>query len=248
MVPVLVPPELENTTIAPPVVTLFPAASLPRRCRVTTAPDVTVPFEIVTGDADGEIAPGDTVIVGALLVTGAPLIVAPIVVAVPASTPVNTAVYTPLPLSAVALIVPVLVPLERVNTTTAPPVVMSVPPASFAWSRSLTVLPESTEPLATVRSDVAGEITTPFAVALNAAAVTPGNAGRVAWKLCAPGVGPRTPVTLARPARSLITVVSFGVPPESERNRTATPATGRLSAPRTSTSSWVGSGRLTGPV
>src|SRR6266513_3729211 len=125
MAPVLVPPELEKTTIAPPVVTLFPAASLPRRCRVTTAPDVTVPLEIVTGDADGEIAPGETVIVGALLVTAAPLIVAPIVVAVPASTPVNTAVYTPLPLSAVALIVPVLVPPERVNTTTAPPVVMS---------------------------------------------------------------------------------------------------------------------------
>src|SRR5438045_9766389 len=97
MVPVLVPPELEKTTIAPPVVTVFPAESLPRRCRVTTAPDVTVPFEIVTGDADGEIAPGQTESVGAVLVTGAPLILAPIAFALPARTPLNAAVYAPLP-------------------------------------------------------------------------------------------------------------------------------------------------------
>src|ERR1051325_9044145 len=80
-VPVLAPPEKPNATESPPVATLFPAASLPRSFSVTLAPDPA-----------GEIAPGETAIVGSGLVTGDPLIVAPMVVAVPASRPVNTAV------------------------------------------------------------------------------------------------------------------------------------------------------------
>src|SRR5213076_2216596 len=132
MVPVLVPPENPNATVSPPVVSELPAASFASRRSVTAEPEATVPLDAVITDVAGEIAPGDTAIVGnGVAVTGAPLIVAPIVVAVPATTPVNTAVYTPFPLSAVALIVPVLVPPERVNTTTAPPVVMSFPAASL---------------------------------------------------------------------------------------------------------------------
>src|ERR1051325_115406 len=99
-VPVLAPPEKPNATASPPVATLFPAASLPRSFSVTLAPDATVSFEIVMTDPAGEIAPGETAIVGNGLVTADPLIVAPIVVAVPASRPVDTAGETPLPRAA----------------------------------------------------------------------------------------------------------------------------------------------------
>ena len=90
--PVLVPPEKMNATLAPPLVTVLPAASLLCSRSVTVAPDATVSFEAVITEPEGEIAPADTAIVGSVLVTGAPLMFAPIVVAVPASTPVNTAV------------------------------------------------------------------------------------------------------------------------------------------------------------
>src|ERR1044071_3533615 len=91
-VPVLAPPEKPNATESPPVATLFPAASLPRSFSVTLAPDATVSFEIVMTDPGGEIAPGETAIVGSGSVPGDPLMVAPMVGAVPASKPVTSAV------------------------------------------------------------------------------------------------------------------------------------------------------------
>src|ERR1044072_7309736 len=91
-VPVLAPPEKPNATASPPVATLFPAASLPRSFSVTLAPDATVSFEIVMTDPAGETATRAAAIVGSGLGTGEPLIVAPMVVAVRATKPVNTAV------------------------------------------------------------------------------------------------------------------------------------------------------------
>ncbi|HET9708688.1 MAG TPA: hypothetical protein VFP39_10345, partial [Gemmatimonadales bacterium] len=60
------------------------------------APDDTVPLEVDTTEVRGEIAPVVTAIVGSVVVTALPLIVAPIVVAVPETSPVNVAVYVPL--------------------------------------------------------------------------------------------------------------------------------------------------------
>ena len=90
IVPVLVPPEAENTTVAPPPLRLLPAASFAWRVRVTAAPDATVPLDADTTDVVAEIAPAVTVIV-AVDVADVPFTVAPIVVAVPASTGVKIA-------------------------------------------------------------------------------------------------------------------------------------------------------------
>ena len=90
--PVLVPPAAVKTTVAPPVVRLFPAASFAWSVSVTAPPDWTVPAETLTTDWLVEIPPGITVTVGSVLVTAVPPIVAPMVVAVPAVTPVNVAV------------------------------------------------------------------------------------------------------------------------------------------------------------
>jgi hypothetical protein len=93
-VPVLVPPEAENTTVDPPVLRLLPAASLACSVSVTALPDATVPLDTLTTDpvAAVEIAPGVTVTVGSVVVTATPPIVAPIVLALPAKTPVKIAV------------------------------------------------------------------------------------------------------------------------------------------------------------
>src|SRR5205807_3843326 len=85
--------------------------------------------------------------VGSTDVTGFPLIVAPMVVAVPAAAPVNVAVYVPLLLSVVPPIVPVLVPPDRLNATVSPPVVRLFPAPSLAWSVSVAVAPDTTVPL-----------------------------------------------------------------------------------------------------
>ncbi len=90
--PLLPPPDAVNTTVSPPVASRLPAASLARRCSVATAPDASVSVDAVTTDVAPAMAPGLTTIVGAAVDTGAPLIVAPIVVAVPAMAPVNVAV------------------------------------------------------------------------------------------------------------------------------------------------------------
>ncbi len=240
-VPLLVPPETVKATVAPPIVSAFPAASRACSVSVTVPPAEIVSLDTETVDVAGEIVPGVTVTVGAVVVTGAALIVAPIVVAAPAITPVNVAVYVPLPLSVVAPIVPVLAPPEKVKATVAPPVVMLFAAASFPCNVRVTALPDATLPADVLIVEVAAEII-PTAVALNVMGVTVGNAGTLAWKLWAPGVVPSTPVTLARPSAPAVTVVSAGAPPESERNRTPTPPTGRLSDARTSTSSGVLSG------
>ena len=92
IVPVLVPPENEKTTVAPPVVIAFPAASFASSVSVPPTPDATVSFDTVTTDVAAEMPPGVTVIVGGAVPTGAAFTVAPIVVAVPTVTPVNVAV------------------------------------------------------------------------------------------------------------------------------------------------------------
>jgi hypothetical protein len=92
IVPVLVPPLPANTTVRPPVVKLFPLASLAWSRSVTVPPDATVPAETDTVDRLFETAPGPTVIVGKVDVTAVPPIVASAVVAVPAVTAVKVAV------------------------------------------------------------------------------------------------------------------------------------------------------------
>src|SRR5262245_55540883 len=79
-------------------------------------------------------APGVTVIVGRVDVTGTPPMVAVMVRAVPAVVAVNVAVYVPLPLSEKLVNVPLLVPAPGPNTTLAPPVVSRLPLASLAVS------------------------------------------------------------------------------------------------------------------
>lgn len=91
MVPVEVPPLRLNTTVAPPVVRLFPAASRACKVRVTVLPDCTVAEETETMDVAELIAPGVTVMVGMVVVTGVPPMVAAMVVAVPATRPVKVA-------------------------------------------------------------------------------------------------------------------------------------------------------------
>jgi hypothetical protein len=59
---------------------------------VTPDPEATVAEARVMTAYAGEIAPGLTVIVGKVVVTAEPAIVAQIVVAVPETTPVKTAV------------------------------------------------------------------------------------------------------------------------------------------------------------
>jgi hypothetical protein len=60
--------------------------------KVTALPEVTVPLETLMAEVDVEIVPAVTVTFGSVELTAAVLIVAPIVVAVPAFTPVNDAV------------------------------------------------------------------------------------------------------------------------------------------------------------
>ncbi len=90
--PVLPPPAAVNTTVSPPVVSRLPAASFARSLSVAIAPDASVSVDTVTTEVVAAIAPGVTVIVGAGVVTAPPLIVALIVVAVPAMIAVNVAV------------------------------------------------------------------------------------------------------------------------------------------------------------
>lgn len=91
-VPVLVPPVRENTTVDPPVVRLFPAASLACKVRVTLDPEATVALETEIKEVAVAMVPGVTVTVGKVVVTAVPPTVAVIVVPVPTRTPVKTAV------------------------------------------------------------------------------------------------------------------------------------------------------------
>jgi hypothetical protein len=90
--PVEVPPVAENATLEPPVVSKFPAASRLVRVRVTEFPEFTVAALRETVEVTSEIGPGRTCTVGDAVVTKEPPMVAWIVVAVPARTPVKVAV------------------------------------------------------------------------------------------------------------------------------------------------------------
>lgn len=86
------PPEREKATVLPPADKLFPAASRACIVSVMELPEATVFEDTEISEVTVEITPGLTVIVGRLVVTAVPFTVAPMVVAVPASTPVKTAV------------------------------------------------------------------------------------------------------------------------------------------------------------
>ena len=88
--------------------------------------------------------------------------VAPIVIGVPASIPVNVAVYVPSPLSVVLPIVPVLAPspVEVLKATVSPVVFRLRPAASLAWSVSMAVEPDATVDLEVVTEDWAAETVT----------------------------------------------------------------------------------------
>lgn len=76
----------------PPVVRLFPAKSFACNVRLILEPEATDELETLINEVEVEIIPGLTSTVGRLVVTATPPMVAPMVVAVPASTPVKTAV------------------------------------------------------------------------------------------------------------------------------------------------------------
>ena len=155
MVPVLVPPAFVKITVRPPVVRLLPPGSFACSVRLTALPDATVEPDAATVEVAVDTGPIVTWTVGSVDVTADPPIVAWIVVAVPAVTPVKVALYVPLRWSVVVLMVPVLVPPEAVKTTAEPPVVRLFPAASLVWSVSVTPLPEATVPLETLTVDVA---------------------------------------------------------------------------------------------
>jgi len=89
---VLVPPDAVKTTVSPPVLRLFPAASFACSVRVAGFPEMTLPVDVVIRDVAAETGPTVTTIAGCAVVTAFPPMVEPIVVAVPASTPVKVAV------------------------------------------------------------------------------------------------------------------------------------------------------------
>ena len=89
--PVEVPPEFVKTTVEPPEVKLFPAASRPCKVRVMLAPELTVELDTLTTDCASEITPGVTVTVGSVDVIATPPMVPVIVVDVPLTIPVKVA-------------------------------------------------------------------------------------------------------------------------------------------------------------
>ena len=91
-VPVEVPPVRPKTTVSPPAVKLFPAASLACKLTLILEPDPTLEAAEEMVDVMADTAPGVTDTVGNTDRTVAPFTVALTVVAVPASTPVKAAV------------------------------------------------------------------------------------------------------------------------------------------------------------
>jgi hypothetical protein len=153
IVPELVPPLRVKTTVSPPAVNWFPYASLAVNVRVINEPEATEPLETLTTDCDSEYAPGVTVTVGSVELTGVPFIVEVIVVAVPETVPVNVAVYVPLLLSVTAENVPEAVPPVLENAIDNPPDVRLFPAASFEVSVTVTLEPAPTVPPETLTID-----------------------------------------------------------------------------------------------
>ena len=110
IVPVELPPERLNTTVAPPTVIELPAASLACKVSVEVPPELIVALPTNICEVAELGPPGVTVTLGAAVVTLVPPILAVIVVAEPATAPVKVAVYVPLALSVVPLTTPVEVP------------------------------------------------------------------------------------------------------------------------------------------
>ena len=131
--PLLVPlPVRENTTVAPPPVSVSPFESFACSITVTLAPDATVLLESEMVDWEAEIDPACTVTVGNVDEIDTPLIVAVTLFAVPTAVPVNVAWYAPFPAYEVALNVPLLVPLPvTANATVRPDVFIFAPETSF---------------------------------------------------------------------------------------------------------------------
>lgn len=90
IVPVAVPPEVLKRTMPPPVVIVFPAASLASADIVVLVPEVIEVSWTASSVFAALGAPGVTVIVGGVVATGIPLIVALRLLAVPLIAPVKT--------------------------------------------------------------------------------------------------------------------------------------------------------------
>jgi hypothetical protein len=128
---VLPVPVAARTTDAPTIG--FPAASLAVTVMVEDTPSAEIEAGAATTvESTAETEPETTVTVGSALVTATPPTVAPIVVAVPAASPVKTAVYVPFPTSVVTPMDPVLVPPDAEKETFDPPAVRLLPNWSFA--------------------------------------------------------------------------------------------------------------------
>ena len=93
IVPVLVPaPVVEKTTVKPPLVRLFPAASFAWSVSVALVPDAMAPLDVVTVEFAVETAVPCVTVIDVVEVIGAPPNVALMVIADPAEIAVNVAV------------------------------------------------------------------------------------------------------------------------------------------------------------
>ena len=91
------PLVLEKRTVNPPAERVLPAASRAVKVTVVEVPDAIESDDTATDDLATDTFPGVTVIVGlGVFVTAALSMVAFIVVALPAISPVKVAVYVPL--------------------------------------------------------------------------------------------------------------------------------------------------------
>ncbi len=77
-----------------------------------------------------------------------------------------------MPLSALALIDPLLLPPDALNTTASPPIASRLPAASFARSRSVAMAPDAIVSVDVVKTDVIGEIAPGLTVTVGNAVVT----------------------------------------------------------------------------
>src|SRR5512146_17186 len=144
-VPLDVPDPSPKATVSPPLVNLLPSASLAIKVTSVLSPEEMELLLTDRVDWLSETDPGVTVTVGSVLVTAPALIVAVIVVAVPAVVPVKTAVYAPVPLSCVAVNVPLDDPDPSPKATVKPPPVNLFPFPSRAINVTRVVSPDEIE-------------------------------------------------------------------------------------------------------
>ena len=89
--PVDVPPDLEKTTVWPPVLMGFPPPSFAVKVTFTDDPDCVVVDDTEIRDCTAEMGPGITLIDGKVDVMGEPLTLAPTLTEVPINKPVIVA-------------------------------------------------------------------------------------------------------------------------------------------------------------